>query len=343
MQPIFSPANRNYGLDQLWPVYSAINQARNSSKALRSSNRYFLDQTGGGGAQPNIFSVAKYETANAAPNFSDVVFAFATLDRNNVQQGSFNVNITQNGANLFGIKSNRVYNVKNIAAYTGIYADRRNLWQWGTGIAGSNVLANGIFISRWPVPSSDYLWSAAPFEAEYLKLYDVTPPPVPATVAVTGTTNSYVFTNVVTFNWSPVTDPEGGVSGYHVLVGTASGGSNVFNGIVTGTSLTLTNFFGAHLFVRVSAVNNAGIESFPNMSAGIALVNPAWIPVASMESKNFLNWSSVSGQVYRVWSTTNLSVPFAPFGNAVTAATSTVSFPNNPTNAARYFKVQLVP
>ena len=43
---------------------------------------------------------------------------FVNLDRNNTQQGNFDVNVSQNGANLFGIQSNRTYNVKNIAAYT---------------------------------------------------------------------------------------------------------------------------------------------------------------------------------------------------------------------------------
>jgi hypothetical protein len=46
------------------------------------------------------------------------VFAFANLDRNNNQQGNFNLNITQNGSNLFGVKNTRTYHVKNIAAYT---------------------------------------------------------------------------------------------------------------------------------------------------------------------------------------------------------------------------------
>ncbi len=341
MQPIFAPANRTYGLDQLWPVYAGINQARNFSKALKSSNRYFLDQTGGG-AQASIFSIAKYETANAAPNFSDVVFAFATLDRNNVQSGNFNVNITQGGANLFGVKSNRIYNVKNISAYTAINGNRRNVWQWGGGIAGSNVLANGVFVSLNPVPTTNGGWGSNPFEAQYLKLYDVTPPPAPSTPGI-GSTNNYVFGNSVTFSWSSVMDAEGGISGYHVLVGTTPGGSDVTNVTVNGTSLTVTGNYGAHLYATVTAVNNAGIESTTSTGSGIALLNPAWIPVASMASQNFLNWSSVSGQIYRVWSTTNLSAPFVPFGNTVTAATATVSFPNDPTNAARYFKVQLIP
>ena len=345
MQPVFSPANRTYGLDQLWPVYAGINQARNFSPALRSSNRYYLDQANGGGPQPNIFSVAKYETPNAAPNFSDVVFAFATLDRNNSQSGSFNVNITQNGGNLFGLKPGRLYNVKNIAAYTGIDGNRRNYWLWnnGTGgIAGSNVLANGVFASLNPVPTSNGGWASNPFEAQYLKLYDVTPPPAP-TAPGTGSTNNYVICNSITFTWAAVSDVEGGISGYHVVVGTLPGGSDVTNVMISGTSLTVSGNFGAHLYASVSAVNNAGIESTVSTGSGVALVNPAWIPLVSMVSPGLLNWSSVSGLTYRVWSTTNLTLPFTAYGGMVTATAPMLNFTNSPTNNARYFKVQLIP
>jgi glycosidase len=343
MQPIFSPANRNYGLDQLWPVYAAINQARGFSKALRSANRYFLDQTGGGGPQANIFSVAKYETANGAPNQSDVVFAFATLDRNNTQSGTFNVNITQNGANLFGIKPARIYNVKNISAYTGIDGNRRNYWQWGGGIAGSNVLANGVFVSLNPVPATSGGWASNPFEAQYLKLYDVTPPPALASAPGIGSTNNYVMGSSVTFTWPAVADAEGGISGYHVLVGTTPGGSDVTNVTINATSLTVFGNHGAHLYATVTAVNNAGIESAASTSSSIALLNPAWIPVASMAAKDLLNWSSVSGQIYQVWSTTNLTLPFTPFSGTVTASAPSTAYATSPTNAVRYFKIQLIP
>jgi hypothetical protein len=47
LQPILWPGNRNFGLDQIQPVYAGINAARQASRALRSSNRYFLNQTGG--------------------------------------------------------------------------------------------------------------------------------------------------------------------------------------------------------------------------------------------------------------------------------------------------------
>ena len=339
LQPIFH--NRANGVDFLWPVYAAVNQARGFSAALRNSNRYFLDQTSGG-AQASIFSVAKYVTPNGAPNWNDVVFAFTPLDRNNPQVGVFNVNITQNGSNLFGIKPGRIYNVKNISAYTGYDANRRNYWLWGGGIAGSNVLANGIYVALNPVPSSNDGWTNAPFEAQYLKLYDVTPPPAPSTPGI-GSTNNYVFGNSVTFSWSAVSDSEGGVSGYHVLVGTTPGGADVTNVVVSGTSLTVTGNFGVHLYATVTAVNNATIESSASTSSSVALLNPAWVPVANMATANYLNWSSISGQTYQVLSTTNLTVPFTQFSGMLTANAPTLTFTNNPTNAARYFKIQLVP
>ena len=39
--------NQSYGLQQLYPVYAAMGQARQFSSALRSSNRYYLNQVGG--------------------------------------------------------------------------------------------------------------------------------------------------------------------------------------------------------------------------------------------------------------------------------------------------------
>jgi hypothetical protein len=341
LQPICS--NQTFGLQQLYPVYAAINQARQFSPALRSSNRYYLNQTGSETPQPSIFSVAKYQAANTSPNFSDVVFAFTTLDRNNPQTGTFDVNLTQNGSNLFGIQPGRIYNVKNISAYTAIDPNRRNYWLWGGGIAGSNVLAGGVYVSLNPVPASNAAWTNAPFEAQYLKLYDVTPPPAPSAPGI-GSANNYVLTNVVTFTWLSVTDLVGGVGGYQVLIGTTPGGSDVFNGIISRTSLTVTNSFGAHLYATVTAVNNAGIESVPSAgSTGIALVNPAWVPVAAMTAPSLLNWSSVSGKTYQVWSTTNLSVPFTAFGGYVTASAPVLTVTNNPTDAARYYKIQLFP
>jgi glycosidase len=342
LQPIFT--NRLNGVDFLWPVYAAINQARQFSAALRSSNRYYLDQTGGGGPQPNIFSVAKYESANASPNFHDVVFAFANLDRYSTRTNNFNVNITQNGANLFGIKPGRIYNVKNISAYTGFDANRRNYWQWGSGIAGSNVLANGVFVSLNPVPGSDAGWASAPFEAQYLKLYDVTPP---ATLAAPATGKSYVLTNSVTFTWSALNDPDGGVSGYLVIVGTTPGGSDIFNGIVTNASLTVTGAYGATIYAEVSAVNNAGIQGAASASSsGTVLIDPASVVlhVALSGGNIVLTWpGNLDTNFTTIYNTTNLTPPvfWLPASGNPSLLNQQWKLTLPATNTFRFYRLQL--
>ncbi len=366
LQPICH--NRTYGVDFLWPVYAAINQARGFSAALRSSNRYYLNQVGSGNPQPSIFSVAKYEVPNGSPNLCAVVFAFANLDKNNQQQGSFNVNITQNGANLFGIKPGRTYNARNIAAYTAYDGNRRSYWLWGAGgLAGSNLLTSGVFVGLNPVPTSDSAWTNAPFEAQYLKLYDVTPPATPAAPA---TPKLYAIGTNATFSWPALVDLDGGISGYHVEVGTSPGGSNVINLTVVGTTVTATGTYGQTFYARVSAINNASIEgSFSPSSAGtilldlngdydydgmsnatedIAGTNPldssSVLRILSLADGNQLTWSSVSGRTYRVFATADLGTNFAPISGVVTGAGPTATYLDCPaTNAARFYRINVGP
>ncbi|PWU13799.1 MAG: hypothetical protein C5B50_18585 [Verrucomicrobia bacterium] len=343
MQPIFSPGNRNFGLDQLWPVYAAINQARGFSAALKSSNRYFLNLTSGS-AQANIFSVAKYERANGSPNFSDVVFAFATLDRNNTQSGFFNVNIVQNGSNLFGIKSGRTYNVRNIAAYTAADSNRRNYWLWGnSGTSGDSLLNNGLFVSLNPVPSTNTGWTNAPFEAQYLKLYDVTPPPAPVAPS---TPKPYALSNSVTFTWPAVSDPDGGVSDYHVLIGTSPGGSNIFDGLVNATSLKVTGVFGQTLYAQVSVINNAGIEgAFSSASPGTLLLDPATIIVGTLRTNETLSvtWPGNFGSWAVLYNASNIAPPvvWSPAPGTAVQTNQQWRLPVSPTNNARFYRLQL--
>ncbi len=345
LQPIFAPGNRNYGLDQLWPVYAAINQARASSRALRSPNRYFLNQTGSGNPQPSIFSVAKYEQANGSPNFYDVVFAFANLDRNNAQQGNFSLNINQNGSNLFGIKPGRVYNAKNLAAYTAVEPNRRNDWLWGGGgLTGDSLLNNGLFSALNPVPSVNAAWSTAPFEAQYLKLYDVTPPPTPAAPS---TPKPYALSTSTTFSWPPVVDPDGGISGYHVFIGTSLGGSNVFNSIIPGTGLTVTNSYGHTLYARVSAINNIGIEGPASASSpGTGLLDPSSIVLGAAPSVGALTLSwpaNLSTNFTAAFSATNLTPPvfWSPVQGGPALLDQQWSLTVPATNAARFYRLQL--
>jgi hypothetical protein len=337
--PAITSAAGNLRVNQLYPLYAVVGMARQSSPALQSANRAFLSPTV---SQPNIYAVAKFVTTNSSPNFNDVVFAFVNLDVNNGYQDSFNVNITQNGTNLFGIDPSRMYNVKNIAAYLGADPNRRSYWLWGaSGIAGSNLLANGVSVSLNPVPTTNLGWTNAPFEAQYLKLYDVTPP---ATLAAPTTAGAYVIGNSVTFSWLPLNDPEGGVSGYQVMVGTSPDASDVFMGIVQGTTLTVTNVYGATLYAEVSAINNAGIQGPASASsAGVLLVDPGWIPVLSTQGNTVLSWTSVSGLTYQVWSTTNLGIPFTTIGGVITATGLITQSTNDFADPVRFYRIQVFP
>jgi hypothetical protein len=339
LQPAISNAIDNLRVDQLYPLFSAVGLARQSSPALQAANRFFLSPAG---SQTNIYAVAKFTTTNGSPNFNDVVFAFVNLDVTTGQAADFSVNIEANGTNLFGIVPDRWYNAKNIAAYLGADPNRRSYWLWGTsGIAGSNLLADGVSVTLNPVPANNAGWTNSPFEAQYLKLYDVT---LPAILAAPTTTGSYTIGNSVTFNWVALNDPEGGVSGYHVIVGTSSDASNVFNGIVQGTTLTVTNVYGATLYAAVSAINIAGIEGPASASsAGVTIVNPNWIPVLSMPEHSVLSWTSVSGMTYQVWSTTNLGMPFSAVGGAITASEPSTQSSNNFVDPTRFYRVQIFP
>jgi glycosidase len=337
LMPAITAAAGNLRVDQLYPLYSAVGQARQSSPALQSASRYFLNPTV---SQPNIFAVAKFINTNRSPNFSDVVFAFVNLDITNGHTANFNINVMANGTNLFGIDPSRLYNVKNIAAYLGADPNRRSYWLWGAnGIAGSSLLANGVSVALNPVPANSVGWANAPYEAQYLKLYDVTPP---ATMVAPTTTGSYVIGNSVTFNWFPLNDPEGGVSGYQVIVGTSPGGSDVFNGIVQGMTLTVTNDYGAMLYAEVSAINNAEIQGPASASsAGVTLVDPNWIPILSMQGSSVLSWTSVSGLTYQVWSTSDLGTSFTTLGGVITAFGSTTQSTNNFADPVRFYRVQV--
>jgi hypothetical protein len=293
-------------------------------------------------SQTNIYAVAKFTTTNGSPNFNDVVFAFVNLDVTNGRSANFIVSVTANGTNFFGIAPSRLYNAKNIAAYLGADPNRRSYWLWGAGgIAGSNLLVNGVSVSLNPVPASSAGWTNAPYEAQYLKLYDVTPP---ATLAAPTTTSSYVIGTNVTFNWLPLSDPQGGVAGYQVMVGTSPGASNVYSGIVQGTILTLTNVYGTTLYAQVRAINNAGISGpVSASSSAVILVDPNWIPVLSIQGSSVLKWTSVSGNTYQVWSTTNLGIPFTTIGGVITASGPTTQSINNFADSVRFYRVQIFP
>jgi glycosidase len=175
--------DNDFGNDQLYPVYAGINRARMMSPALRAHNRYYIDQTNGN-PHPQIFSVAKFEVPNGNPATTDVVFGFVNLGVNNSNNvnnnfpnsGTFNVNITQNGSNLFGINPAASYNVINLAAYTGpnnSKPERAYTFLWPSNRSGNGILNDGIFVALNAVPTTVAGWNTAPYEPQYLKLMDM--------------------------------------------------------------------------------------------------------------------------------------------------------------------------
>jgi len=252
MTPVWDDAD--FGNDQIYQVYAGMFRARAKSQALRSSNRWFLD---GDGNKPNIHAVAKYEQANASPAFHDVVLAFANLDRNNDQIDNFKIPAAL--APLLGIQDARLYNVKNIAAYNRPpdLSGRDAAWLWPGGITGANLKSGGFGVILRKVPTSAADWDTVPFETQYLKLYDVTPPPSP-----TPQSNYYQISPEVEFIWTPNGGPDDNVTAYQVVVrddagavvssGTVSDGSNRYS--FAGTP-------GGIYRATVTAVSAAGVAS----------------------------------------------------------------------------------
>ena len=373
MMPLWT--NTDFGLNQLYPVYSSIAKARRASPALKSSSRYYLDQVGGSGTHQRIFSIAKYETPNASPNLSDVILGFMNLDRGADQSGFFNVNITENGSNLFGIQSGRTYNVRNIAAYTALDATRDDVWLWGAGRTGSDVLSSGVFAGLKKVPTTAGEWATAPYEAQFLKLYDVTPPPLGG---APGTPKAYALGSTDTFSWSAASDPVGGIAGYHVIISTQpnGGGTTLFDGTVTGTSKTITGTLGQTFYATVRSINNAGIESTSSINSafGTTLLDPLGdIDGDGMNSGSedvagtnplsnssvlrvtnssrptstsfYVTWSSVPGKTYRVQASTTLeSNSFTDIsGDIPASAGATTSYSDLGANGLwKFYRVRVV-
>ncbi|HMP90210.1 MAG TPA: alpha-amylase family glycosyl hydrolase [Kiritimatiellia bacterium] len=287
MMPLWS--DTDFGNDQLYPAYAAVGRARNNSPALRSSLRWFINQTGSGDPQQSIFSVAKYETPNASPAVQDVVFAFVNLNRNSGQQGNFNVNIEQNGSNLFGIKNGRTYNVRNIAAYNGQIPDRDLIWLWNPSRTGADILGSGIYVTNNPVPSTAGAWTTHPYEAQFLKLYDVTAPPAPTSTPVHVPGTTFVLGTNATFSWGAVVDPEGLIPVYRVII---DNNGVVTTGTTTQTSFTYSGNYGDNISISIVAENPNAAWSFSGAgpsSQTVALLDPE----GDEDEDGLPNWAEV--------------------------------------------------
>ncbi len=377
VNPFIGGGYYNYGLDQLYPVYSGVAQARRFSPALRSSNRYFINQVGGS-VQPKIFSVAKFETLNASPANTDVVFAFANLDRGDGnsptvnQQGNFDIaqDVDGNGANDYGIKAGRTYDFKNIAAYLGVNGSRRDVFL--NRKTGSQLLNEGLFVAMNRVPTTDGGWATNPYEAQYLKLYDVTAPSGTPGAATTSNSFQYAIGNSAPFTWQAApADSEGVVPHYRVTV-TINGNTTTF--FTSSTSLTVAGQPGQTATVTVQSVNpndnsvtgavgpqssikfiTAGGDEDGdgkiNSAEDVAGTNPfdpksLFQVFSTTKSGNAvtISWSSITGRTYQVEVSERLTDGFFPLSGALGASgTGTNSYTDfNASVDRRFYRVRIV-
>lgn len=241
LQPIWD--NNDFALSQLLPAYSAIGQARAQSPALRASTEYYLEQN------PIIHSVVKYTEAGVSPAKQDVVLCFANLDRNFPPTATYT--IVPGLEDLIGIKDTRNYNVVNLAAFDPAQRDTF-LWP-GNGLSGSQLKSTGFSVALNAVPTSDAAWTTAPFEAQYLKLLDVTPPPPPGKPV---SPLPYAIGTTATFTWDPPALSEDDVIDRYDLSGN-------------------TGNFGEFITATVTATSAAGITSDPSPpSDPVLLLSP---------------------------------------------------------------------
>jgi hypothetical protein len=147
-------------------LYGRINRARLANPALRGKGEYFLDRTGGQGKDPNIFAVAKFQTAGLPAASQNVVFCFANTDYTNSSNRSATFSLSASvpgGANWFGIEPGKSYNLTNQLAANP------NAYVWETDRTGSDLIANGLAVTlSGSVTGLN--------QAQYLRLVDTSVP-----------------------------------------------------------------------------------------------------------------------------------------------------------------------
>lgn len=369
MQPAWQ--DTVYGNDQLYPVYAALGQARLSSVALRSPNRYFLNEDGN---NQTIFAAAKFQTLNGLPGNSDVVFAFANTNRDASPSGNFHVNqdVDNNGQNDYGIQAGRTYNVRNIAAYTNIDPNRRTYFLWNGGRTGADILNNGIFIAMNRVPTDNGTWATAPYEGQYLKLYDVTAPST--TPGSPNTQNGFHYSlgnGSVLITWNAAPPDAGGVQPVYRVTYSIDGGQQ--QTFVTGaTNFSINANIGQTISITITAVNpNDSSVAGPSTSTTVKVLDPAGDedgdgmsngnedlagtnpldPTSAFKVANVthgsnsivVSWSSVPGKLYQVETSSTVNGTYGDVGPVVPSVGSTTSETIPLAGTRAFFRVRLVP
>jgi hypothetical protein len=180
----------------------------------------------------------------------------------------------------------------------------------------------------------------------------------------------YVVGTNATFSWSAVSDPDGGISGYHIVVTNGSGATNL-DTTTSATTTTAVGSYGQTLYAKVSAINNAGVEgAFSPVSSGVLVLDPAADSDGDGQSNAAevlagtnpldpgsvlrilsatlsplqLTWSSVSGKTYTVMATPSLASNFTALSGVIQATAATANYTDTlATNPAKFYRVKLVP
>ena len=117
-------------------LYARINKARLASPALRSKNRWFLNDN------PRMMTVAKWETEGSNPNITDSVIASVLFMNESTNAAGLTGNAQTYDLSPFADKlglenrADRFYNIRNLAA-----ADT-NALIWPTAKPGSEIITN---------------------------------------------------------------------------------------------------------------------------------------------------------------------------------------------------------
>ncbi len=155
-------SNRDWTVQDL---YGRVNRARLASPALRSRVHYFLNRTGGQGADTNIYAVAKFLQATKAVSQQEVVLCFVNTDHiaNGNRTATFDLSATTGGKNWFGIEPTHSYQARDLLA------PNPTAYAWPSARTGADLIANGLSITL--NASASTLG-----QAKYLRLVDTTTP-----------------------------------------------------------------------------------------------------------------------------------------------------------------------
>ncbi|HRZ13145.1 MAG TPA: hypothetical protein P5567_11905 [Kiritimatiellia bacterium] len=253
------PPDYSEGLAQ-W--YGRVNWARLNSPALRSHNRYFLNKVGGG-EEGTIMAAAKYQTAYASPQTSDVVLAFSIFFRHGEAHFSTAASFDLTGCwSLLGLDTGKTYRVRNLAS-----SDASAYLTSGWPKTGADLYNNGIYVALGggtvnPITADGEI-------VQYLKIEEYTATnhapainlPGPHTLPVGSTTsfvvsatdsdgNAVTVTNVTkpsgatyigtNFSWTAL--PTAFANTTNALVFVANDGQGATNSIVTNSTVIVVPY-----------------------------------------------------------------------------------------------------